>query len=503
MDRSFRRLPVLTAVAPPQAVVGYSTLMVDGTSLGGSITVGGVAQLKTTDTATQIVTAPLQPTTPPGTQPVVVTTTAGASNALNVTVLAPFRISSVTAPSSTTVEVTFNRPPAAATVTPARFTIAGLTVLAATASGAVVTLRTGFQSGGRTYTLVPSSALTDLLGAPLETSPQPTFTGFGAPLPTEFVLSITGDGSALTTSVSWPIKLERRSLSAPAVVTATVQLPTSAPEPITVVGANAYEGAISRSTDGTRLVVTGYQQDANVSTSTAATWVRVVAIIDAADFSNAAGIDQSRKLGTLSGASVRSTVLNGTDLWLGTNVSGVLATSTGAGSMLTAVTPGYNVRRVGIVDGQLYATTTGNPGDGLFAIGAGLPMSSGALPTLVFANPTSTGFALFDVDPNEPGPDLLYVTDDGTALPNGLKRVVKSAGNWSVAAVFSPPVNQLACYRDDVDVVCVACAGLTCHLFRDVSTSTPSGALPASFQTFSTTAPNNFRFRGVALAPTP
>lgn len=90
---------------------------------------------------------------------------------------------SASAPSLTSVQVVFSRQiaPASLLANGSQFTIAGLTVTAASLSGATVTLTTSSQSAGSPYTVTAASSLTDTRGSALGMPNSATFSGFVQP----------------------------------------------------------------------------------------------------------------------------------------------------------------------------------------------------------------------------------------------------------------------------------------------------------------------------------
>jgi len=176
--------PTIITISAGQVVREISRLTITGTDLGGgTVTIGGTTQPITSNTATEIVTGPIVVATALGTQPVIVTTPGGSSGSMNVEVLERFRMVTLPAPtatSATEVTVTFNREVDAATVNASRFTIAGLTISAAAASGSTVTLTTSAQTVDATYTVSAAAAVLDTLGTPV-TADTVTFTGFRPP----------------------------------------------------------------------------------------------------------------------------------------------------------------------------------------------------------------------------------------------------------------------------------------------------------------------------------
>ncbi len=488
-------------VTPPQVAAGYSTLTLDGTNLTAatSVTVGATPQVISTNTATQIVTGPLSASTPLGMQSVEVTTAAGTSNSTNVSVLDRLRITAASSRGPTTIELTLNRPADPATVAAARFTIPGLGVTAALASGPTITLTTDPQPGGGSYSVTADNLLLDLIGTPVTQDPF-TFTGY---LPTEFVVMHVGDGTAALSTTSVPVFLERRAIATGSIVTALAMPITDAGTNLafTMAGSASGDGSLSLSPDGKALACLGYQSPPGTASVQTTTAPRVVAVVDALDFGAPAGIDTSTTIGTTySGTAPRGAVIDGARVWLTGGSGGVFTTTLGATANATNVsTTVGNNRSIAIFAGQLYSST-GAGTTGFYAVGTGQPITSGNTQTLLVTSASPYSFALFDLNAAEPGVDTLYLADDGTN--QGIKRFRKSGGAWAASpeAILGPAVRHIACFRDGSDVVCVGSASGALYRFRDANSAT------ASSQTVGVsigTAPTNTGFRGVALMPLP
>ncbi len=490
--------PMISSVMPAQVVRGYQSLTLTGTGLAGAtVTIGNVTQPVTSSTATQVVVMPVAAATPLGLQPLVATTTGGgASPGADVTVLDQLRTLHAEATSATQLVVTFSRPVDSTSVSAARFTIDGLTVVAATAATNRVTLTTSAQVAGAVYAVTADSMLRDMLGSGAGPDVVP-FTGF-SPLPTELVVVRVGDGATALSASATPVVLERRAIVDGGVI-GELALPVEASGahfPFTLLGNAIAEGALSRSADGGQLAMLGYQSVPGTLTVNGIP--RVVAVVDRPDFFGGGTIDTSTTIATVyANTAPRGAVVDGTNIWLAGGTSGTYLTTLGATSVpvsIAAMPP--SLRGIGIFDGQLYVAT-GTAPTGLYQVGTGLPVTT-ASSTLVAATASPYGFAVFDLNPNEPGPDTLYLADDFTA--QGIKRFVRTGGVWGTTpqAVLGPPVRQLACFQDGADVVCVAASSTVLYRVRDVAASLPSSQTALSVIG---NAPANFAFRGVSLLP--
>ena len=503
--------PTIVTISAGQLVREISTLTITGTDLAAAtVTIGGTTQPITSNTATQIVTGPIVVATPLGTQPVIVTTAGGSSGSMNVEVLERFRmIPPTTATSATEVTVTFNREVDPTTVNASRFTIAGLTISGAAASGSTVTLTTSAQTVDATYTVSAAAAVLDTLGTPV-TADTVTFLGFRPPPPSEFIVVRVGDGTTVPAiaTEAVPVFLERRAISDGS-VTATIALPTTAAgaNHAFTLGYSGFtansDGALSRSEDGTMLALTGYQSAPGTATPRSDSAARVVAVVDAADFGATPSIDTSTSLAAaFLTTSPRAAVIDGTTIWAVGGFGGVWTVPLGGTAPTQIVTPismmpepPSSGRAIAIFDGQLYYSSGGGTvPNQLNQVGTGLPTAPGTATTLVYASSSPYSFTGFDRDSAEPGLDTFYQANS----TSGLERWEKVGGTWTLTATFTPPVFQSTCFEDEADVVCIASSATNLYSLRDVG-----GTSASTGMTMLAARAANTEFRGVAIPPVP
>ncbi|MDP3231390.1 MAG: hypothetical protein Q8N26_01345, partial [Myxococcales bacterium] len=324
----------------------------------------------------------------------------------------------------------------------------------------------------------------------------------GSAIPTEFVVVRVGDGNSPLTTDATAVFLERRAIATGALVS-TLPLPTATAAtnlPFTLVGTASPDGALSRSPDGRRLALLGYQSVPGTASMALNGLPRVVALVDAADFGPSPSIETNTTIGTVySVTAPRGAVVNGTNVWLAGGTSGVFLTAPGSSSapVSIATVPG-SLRTIGIFNGDLYVTSGTAPA-GLYQIGTGLPLVS-TTSTLVVATTSPYSFAVFDLNPSEPGADTIYLVDDSGG--GGIKRFTRTGGVWgtTASATLGPPVRQAACLLDGADVVCVASSSTTLYRLRDVNAALPSSQ---SALTVIGSAFPNMGFRGITFAPAP
>ncbi|HEY5945700.1 MAG TPA: hypothetical protein VIV40_09425, partial [Kofleriaceae bacterium] len=348
--------------------------------------------------------------------------------------------------------------------------------------------------------------------------------------PTFFVVRV-GEGTAVLSSASTAVFLEERNSAG--TVVRTINLPIAADgsnAPFTLAGTSTTEGGLSRSANGAYITLAGYavvpgitgpnsgsiNTTTNRSTDTSPT-NRVVARVSAAGV-----VDSSTRLvDAFSGSSVRAAcTADGTAFWLtGTSspsgTGGVqYATLGSTGAPTQVFSTINNLRHAHVFASQLYVTSASGTGThGLFAVGSGLPTTTGQTTTSIVplsdtSNPDS--FAVLDVDANVAGLDTIYIALDsgGTAGKVNIQKWTFNGSAWSQATTFAPTVTGtsvpntlgLATWIDSSNAV---------HII--VTTSEPTsrilmivddGVTAAPAATVLASATTNTAFRGVARSPT-
>jgi hypothetical protein len=337
----------------------------------------------------------------------------------------------------------------------------------------------------------------------------------GGPCAACAALSLTvvrvGDGSAALSSASTAVFLEERDFVGALVN--TIALPTAASganQPFTLSGTATSEGNLSRSENGSYVLLAGYgvaPGTSSVSGTTAAAVNRVVARID-----GAGAVDTSTRLDTaFSTGSVRSaTSTDGMTLWVsgtgGSGVGGVHATTLGALGSTQVLAAPNNTRFSHVFAGQLYASASSNPFFSVFAVGTGTPTIAGQVATTPAGLPSASGpspysFAFFDLDPLVAGVDRLYIADDrSVASGGGIQKWTFDGATWTLAATFNGGLTAGA--RGLTGVA----SGGTVTLYATTSdtslnkiVSFVDDGTPAPMATLLATAATNTIFRGIAL----
>jgi len=356
------------------------------------------------------------------------------------------------------------------------------------------------------------------------------------------VVSLVGDGttSITTGTVAVPITLTEYTTSG-SLTGASVMLPTvdaGANYAITGGMTSTSFGFLKRSVDGNYLTITGAATPAGTGGSVFGNGLfpnRTIARVDAART-----VDSSTRFNA-AGTTPRSVVTTtGTDFWwsgdtgsgstggiryltLGSTSSGVaLAQGTGA-SATTVGQPApvpFNSRVVNIFNGQLYGSSGVGVGSGtsavsfrgVFNVGTGLPTAANQLGSLIVGSGTgNAGLQDSAYDFYFADASTLYVGDDDTTAPatGGITKWLLSGTTWTKTWLALPAgatgVRALAGVTDTGSGT-VELYGITAVASGQTAlvkmSDTLSGTVAPSYTTL-VTAPTNYLFRGVSIAPVP
>ncbi len=217
-------------------------------------------------------------------------------------------------------------------------------------------------------------------------------------------------------------------------------------------GTAASEGGLSLSTNGLYLLATGYatntQSGASLSGSSSTTVPRLVARVD-----YAGNIDTTTALANWSsGNNPRSAASgDGFNIWVGGASGNVGYTTLGSTSVTVLNTNDpSNIERVGVYGGQLYAMTDKGT-NGLYTIGAGLPMTGNQLAIALTGSPgngalsnnsaAGFSFAFLTLQPGGSSVDTLYYADNGSNGENvnagGILKYSLVSGTWTFNGIIN------------------------------------------------------------------
>jgi hypothetical protein len=329
----------------------------------------------------------------------------------------------------------------------------------------------------------------------------------------DLVVYRVGTGAAVTSGTSAPVTLDEyvpavQNQSAPAF---SLAMPTttgtgSTPNPLSASINASSEGGLTLSTDGTTLLVPGYDAApgvASIASTTAANDPREVAEVNAAG-----NIDTTTTFGTtaFSGNNIRSVAsVNGSGVWAG-GAGGTEATSGGVwyatdGTNTSTMLIGGNYRWVNIFNQQLYASSASATPPaiiGINAVGSELPTTAGQTVTTLNGVDSSSagtpyGYLLLSEGGN--GIDTAYVADTTV----GIEKYSLISGTWTAEGSIA-----LA----GITGLTGAISGSTVTLYATDPTNLVQVSDPVGNGTLSgtpitlATATANESFRGVAFAPT-
>lgn len=336
------------------------------------------------------------------------------------------------------------------------------------------------------------------------------------PTPTRFAVVRIGTGTGTLNNDATAAFIETRQISDGALSGSALALPiavSGSNRALTLSGLASVEGQLSRSSDGKYLILAGYAAapgSKDISSSSSATYNRVVGRIDAAGTINTATASTGFTASAVRGA----TSHDGTGLWITSDIGVYYTTlnSTAVPTMLDLA----NTRAIGIFGrgtaAQLYASSSAGSNLGMNTIGSGLPTMNGAtvtrLPGFTDANsPASVGFVIFDRD-NNGTPDQIYVADTRTT-GGGVQRFRLNNTTWTLDGTISTGASSGGRYLDgfvsgSTVTLLVTTAELTdATPTRILRLTDTGGATSAVTSQLLATAANNTTYRGIAQAPTP
>ena len=235
-----------------------------------------------------------------------------------------------------------------------------------------------------------------------------------------------GDGSTALSGASAPIFLDEYTPGGSFVQ--SIALPTSdsgANKAITSAGSSTTECQLTRSTNGSYLIVTGYDTGTAtpaVAATTGATVARVIGRIDSSGV-----IDTSTTTTSFSTQNIRAAASdNGTNLWASGSGTGVVYNTlggSGAGTLVESTVT--NIRSTNIFAGQLYISNSSATTAQIGAVGTGLPTAISQPVTNIPGFPTNSStneFFFADLDGGVAGVDTLYTADDGSGTGSSCHR---------------------------------------------------------------------------------
>ena len=261
--------------------------------------------------------------------------------------------------------------------------------------------------------------------------------------PGNLVVVRVGDGTASLSSASAAVFLDEYTPAG--LLVQSVALPTSTSgnnHSLTLSGSATSEGALTLSVNGQLLVLAGYDATTGfAAVSSDSTTNRTVATVSANGTVNTS-------TGFLAGSAYKknnfrgATTQDGSAFWCsgagsgGTGGTWYIASGAFTGSATQISSTISSTRAINIFGGQLYTSASSSSYHGVNSVGTGLPTTTGQasanLPGFPAADTASSayGFYFFDLNPNIPGYDVVYVCDDRSAAGGGLLKYSLVSGTW-------------------------------------------------------------------------
>ena len=351
------------------------------------------------------------------------------------------------------------------------------------------------------------------------------------------VVERIGDGTAVLSSAAAQISVLE--VTTAGSLTQTIILPSGTSDPQTDSGSSTSDGYLN--TYGGYVSVPGYNAAAGTA-SVAASNAKVNSLLDSTGSvvtrtlfptGGAAATPPS----PFSGNNYRSSIATSGSTFYGVGTTTYVLPNPNTGGAWyfngsvftqvssTATSQPYNFRVVDIFNNQLYATsspTAAITGNGIWAIGSGLPTASGQTSNLLFnSSITGTaspyGFMMFSTGGQGAGVlDLAYIADDRTTAGGGLEKWTYNGTSWINS--WSLLVGGSSTLQSGTGVGFVGIRGLAgtydsvlgAYSLYATTTETNNNRLISIFDTGTATpstyttlqsAGTNFAFRGVDLSP--
>jgi hypothetical protein len=322
-------------------------------------------------------------------------------------------------------------------------------------------------------------------------------------VPGNIVVARVGNGAETLVNTGNSVFLDEYTPAG--VLVRSVAMPTTASgtnKQLILSGTATSEGMITRSADGSCLVVAGYARDLggnnSLSGTTGATVPRVLATVSAAG-----AINSSTTLSDYaSGDNPRcATSTDGSKFWMISGSGGVKFTTLGGTASTTISTTATNIRTIHIFGGQLYtATGSGSVNSRVAAVGTGLPETSTTSTNLpgipVSGSPYQFFFA--DLDANTPGVDVLYIADDAA----GILKYSLVNGTWTANGSIGAAADTYRGLTGTVTGSVVTLYGVRKSTeLVSVTDATGYNAAITATPVLLATAPASTAFRGAAMSP--
>jgi hypothetical protein len=312
-----------------------------------------------------------------------------------------------------------------------------------------------------------------------------------------------GAGNLVVVNVSSTNTVSLQEYTTAGAAVQTISIPSTGTAALTVSYTATSEGALSRSQNGQYLGLTGYRTGTNGSATD-----RVIARVANNGIVNTASAIPNAEGYT--GNNIRGAVFSndGSRYWAaGTGTGGGTRTNSyGAVSGSLQVSASLaNTRVTQVFNNQLYISSASGTFQGISAVGAGLPVTTGNTTAILPGFPTTSGASPYSFAINAAS-NVIYVADDrAISGGGGIQKWTNNGTTWTLAYTLGTGTGSavgargLAVNFSGAQAVIYA---VTAETTADrIISITDNGAASAA-TTIATATANNI-FRGLAFAPTP
>ncbi|MDB5255623.1 MAG: endonuclease [Chitinophagaceae bacterium] len=284
----------------------------------------------------------------------------------------------------------------------------------------------------------------------------------------------------------------------------SLALPVTGANPIQMAaGSGGSEGFLTRTPDGTALILAGYSTSAtgitDITGTASATTPRIIYKVDAFGNYNQVGSSTTN----YNNNDIRGAVSDGSNYW----ASGASNATDGINyygpGTPTALATGVKAYGLQLFNGQIYFSTqkTGGvtPSFGIYALGTGTPTSGTITADLMISTGTATPED-FSINPTA---DVCYIAINMNTSAGGIQKWTKSGGIWTLAYTFATGTNGaygLVVDYSSNNPVIYATTNEANTVGNRIVTITDSNATATVTQLVGSTA-NTF-YHGIAFSPT-
>ncbi len=286
----------------------------------------------------------------------------------------------------------------------------------------------------------------------------------------------------------------------------SLALPVTGSTPLQMAsGSGGSEGFLTRSPDGTFLMLAGYSTSAtgiaDITATDAVSAPRVLFRVN----SNGTYSQVGSSTTFYTGNDIRGAVSDGTNYWAAGASNATDGINYFGPSTQAALAVGTKAYGLQIFNNQIYFSTQKTNATitsfGIYALGTGMPTSGTVTPSLFISTGTATPED-FSINPTA---DVCYIAINMNTSVGGIQKWTKSNGTWSLAYTLSTGVTNIGAYGLAVDY-----SGINPVLYATTNEANTTGNRiiritdtgASSVATTIVPATANTFFHGITFSPT-